>query len=97
MSTHDLTSVPAQQQQWPGTVDALDPHPDHGESSWQGRDRLTGKRVLVTGGDSGIGRATAIACAKEGAAGVVVTHLPQERADAEQTREAVERDRKSVV
>ena len=44
-----MTEIPAQEQQWPGTTAALDPQPDHGETSWVGRDRLVGKRVLVTG------------------------------------------------
>ncbi|WP_371814074.1 hypothetical protein [Phycicoccus sp. HDW14] len=58
--------IPAQTQDWPGRTDALSPRPDHGEESWTGRDRLVGKRVLVTGGDSGIGRAVAVTFAHEG-------------------------------
>lgn len=81
--------IPAQTQDWPGRTDALSPRPDHGEESWTGRDRLVGKRVLVTGGDSGIGRAVAVTFAHEGAA-LVVTHLPEEADDARETVAAVE-------
>lgn len=84
----DLSSIPAQEQEWPGSLAALDPQPDHGETSWQGRGRLAGRRALVTGGDSGIGRATAIAFAKEGA-DVAIAHLPQEQADADDTVAAI--------
>ncbi|KGN42286.1 SDR family oxidoreductase [Knoellia aerolata] len=84
MTRPELTDIPRQSQDWPGTTDELRPTPDHGESSWTGRDRLGGKRVLVTGGDSGIGRAVAITMAKEGAT-VAIAHLPQEQADAEDT------------
>jgi hypothetical protein len=83
------TDIPAQSQDWPGSTDALDPRPDHGEESWVGRDRLVGKRVLVTGGDSGIGRAVAVTFAREGAA-LVITHLPEEAEDARATVTAVE-------
>jgi NAD(P)-dependent dehydrogenase (short-subunit alcohol dehydrogenase family) len=71
-------SVPdAQQQSQPGETAAMSPHPDHGESSYQGSGRLAGKVAVVTGGDSGIGRAVAIAYAREGA-DVVVSYLDEE-------------------
>ncbi|MGD8199284.1 SDR family oxidoreductase [Ornithinimicrobium sp. W1679] len=89
MTRADLSSIPAQHQEWPGTVDDLDPAPDHGEESWTGRDRLTGRRALITGGDSGIGRAVALTFAHEGAA-VAVAHLPEEEDDARRTQELVE-------
>ncbi|MFQ6171594.1 SDR family oxidoreductase [Oryzobacter sp. R7] len=82
------TQLPRQQQEWPGTPRELDPPADHGETSWRGRDRLGGRRALVTGGDSGIGRAVALAFAREGA-DVAIAHLPQESDDAEVTAELV--------
>ena len=84
--THRPHDVPAQQQQWPGSDADLTPAADHGATTWVGRDRLVGKRALVTGGDSGIGRAVAIAFAREGAE-VLVAHLPEEDADARATVE----------
>jgi len=87
-SRADLSKIPAQQQQWPGTEADLDPKPDHGEQ-WTGRGRLTDKRVVITGGDSGIGRAVAVTFAHEGAR-LVIAHLPEEQDDAEQTKKMVE-------
>lgn len=83
-------SFPPQQQQPPGQTNEMDPVPDHGESSYEGHGRLEGRRALITGGDSGIGRAVAIAYAREGA-DVAITHLPEEREDAEATRGLIEK------
>ncbi|GAA4404468.1 SDR family oxidoreductase [Fodinibacter luteus] len=88
--------VPAQQQQWPGSDADLTPPADHGASSWTGRDRLTRKRAVVTGGDSGIGRAVAVTFAKEGA-DVLVAHLPEEEADARVTAELVRAEGRRAV
>ena len=88
MERADLSKIPSQQQEWPGRTADLNPQPDHGETSWVGRERLVGKRALITGGDSGIGRAIAVAFAKEGA-DVVISHLPEEADDARDTVELI--------
>jgi len=75
---------PKQRQEQPGLTDATQPLPDHGESSYVGAGRLEGRRALITGGDSGIGRAVAIAFAREGA-DVAIVHLPEEQKDADET------------
>lgn len=78
----------AQQQERPGLTQTMDPLPDHGETSYVGAGRLAGKRAVITGGDSGIGRAVAIAYAREGA-DVLISYLDEEY-DAQVTRRLVE-------
>ncbi|MEH0846102.1 SDR family oxidoreductase [Micromonospora sp. CPCC 205711] len=81
---------PAQQQSAPGSTREMGPKPDHGEESYRGSGRLEGKRALITGGDSGIGRAVAIAFAREGA-DVVISYLAEEEeSDARETVRLVE-------
>lgn len=85
---HHDGGFPAQTQDQPGQTEQMRPEPDHGESSYQGHGRLEGRRALITGGDSGIGRAVAIAFAREGA-DVAMAHLPEEQEDADTTLEFV--------
>lgn len=75
---------PQQEQEQPGLTAPMDPKPDHGELSYEGKDLLTGKAALITGGDSGIGKAVAIAFAREGA-DVAISYLPEEEEDAQDT------------
>jgi NAD(P)-dependent dehydrogenase (short-subunit alcohol dehydrogenase family) len=87
---------PAQQQSPPGVTAELDPKPDHGEESYVGTGRLEGKKAVITGGDSGIGRAVAIAYAREGA-DVLISYL-NEHDDADETADWVKKaGRKAVL
>src|ERR687891_1225710 len=79
---------PEQQQDVPGLESEMDPKPDYGESSYRGSGKLKGKAALITGGDSGIGRAVALAFAREGA-DILISYLNEE-SDAEETAKAVE-------
>ncbi|GHS87379.1 dehydrogenase [Actinomycetota bacterium] len=96
MTTDDHAGFPAQQQEPPGLTAPMDPLPDHGEQSYRGTGRLTGRKALITGGDSGIGRAVAIAFAREGA-DVAISYLPEEQQDADETARWVQDAGRRVV
>ena len=80
----------------PGITRQMDDKPDHGEDSYRGSGRLTGKRAIITGGDSGIGRAVAIAFSREGA-DVLIAYLPEEEEDARETAQLIEKAGRKAV
>ncbi len=90
------TPLPEQQQTPPGTTAQMDPRPDHGETSYQGHGRLKDKKAIITGGDSGIGRAVAIAFAREGA-DVLISYLNEEEDARDTARLVAEAGRKAVL
>src|SRR5437868_13369121 len=87
---------PEQQQPMPGLTDAMQPVPDHGETSYKGSGRLAGKKAIITGGDSGIGRAVAIAFAREGA-DVLISYLKEDNDARETARWVEEAGRKALL
>jgi NAD(P)-dependent dehydrogenase (short-subunit alcohol dehydrogenase family) len=86
----------SQTQPWPGLAGQMEPRPDHGETSYKGSGRLAGRKALITGGDSGMGRAAAIAFAREGA-DVAISYYPTEEPDAREVIDLIKREGRVAV
>jgi len=86
----------SQTQPWPGLASQMTPRPDHGETSYRGSGRLKGRRALITGGDSGMGRAAAIAYAREGA-DVAINYYPSEEPDAREVIALIQAEGRNAV
>ena len=85
-----------QSQPWPGLASKMEPRPDHGETSYRGTGRLAGRKALITGGDSGMGRAAAIAYAREGA-DVAINYFPSEEPDAQEVVALIKAEGRTAV
>ena len=94
-SEHPKPPFPSQKQPMPGSTGIMDPRPDHGEESYKGSGRLKGLKAIITGGDSGIGRAVAIAYAREGA-DVLIAYL-SENDDAQEVKALVEKEGRKAI
>ncbi len=95
MTDYPKPPYPPQTQPMPGSTRAMNPRPDHGEKSYKGAGRLAGKKAVITGGDSGIGRAVAIAYAREGA-DLVISYL-NENEDAAEVEALVDAEGRKAV
>ena len=95
-SRYPKPSLDGGDQKPPGSTEAMPDRPDHGEESYRGTGRLTGRKAIITGGDSGIGRAVAIAYAREGA-DVLLSYLPEEERDAQETVALIEKAGQKAV
>src|SRR4030088_2620914 len=87
---------PRQSQPWPGLASKMNPRPDHGEQRYRGSGRLAGRKALITGGDSGMGRAAAIAYAREGA-DVAINYFPTEKPDAKEVIDLINAEGRTAV
>ncbi|MBR1197736.1 SDR family oxidoreductase [Bradyrhizobium sp. AUGA SZCCT0240] len=95
MPDYPKPPYPKQKQPMPGSTAKMDPRPDHGEKSYRGSDKLKGRKAVITGGDSGIGRAVAIAFAREGA-DVLISYLSEEE-DAQEVKALIEKEGRKAV
>src|SRR3954466_12632673 len=96
MTKYPSPPFPNQKQPMPGLTARMDPLPDHGEASYKGAGRLAGRKAVITGGDSGIGRAVALAFAREGA-DVLVSYLNEDEDARETNRLIEEAGRKAIL
>lgn len=96
ITKHPAPPFQKQSQPWPGLASKMNPRPDHGEKSYKGSGRLAGRKALITGGDSGMGRAAAIAYAREGA-DVAINYLPEEEADAKEVIELIKAEGRKAI
>ncbi len=95
-SKYPKPPYPGQTQPWPGLASKMDPRPDHGETSYKGSGRLAGRKALITGGDSGMGRAAAIAYAREGA-DVAISYYPAEEPDAREVIQLIKAEGRKAI